>query len=96
MFHDNKPSRKTLYKTMELIRRYCWGDRACHLSIQSDQSVHFPDRYVCENQFIILCRIRFSIVNFEDPNINVSMPIFSIHGNHDDPSGVRRRYIKTY
>jgi double-strand break repair protein MRE11 len=27
------------------------------------------------------------VVNYEDPNLNVSMPIFSIHGNHDDPSG---------
>jgi double-strand break repair protein MRE11 len=23
-----------------------------------------------------------------DPNLNISLPIFSIHGNHDDPSGV--------
>lgn len=27
------------------------------------------------------------IVNFEDPNLNVSIPVFSIHGNHDDPCG---------
>lgn len=26
-------------------------------------------------------------VNFEDPNLNVSIPIFAIHGNHDDPAG---------
>lgn len=26
-------------------------------------------------------------VNYEDPNLNVSIPVFSIHGNHDDPSG---------
>jgi double-strand break repair protein MRE11 len=26
-------------------------------------------------------------VNYEDPNFNVALPIFSIHGNHDDPSG---------
>jgi double-strand break repair protein MRE11 len=25
-------------------------------------------------------------VNYEDPNLNISMPIFTIHGNHDDPS----------
>jgi double-strand break repair protein MRE11 len=22
-----------------------------------------------------------------DPNLNVGLPIFTIHGNHDDPSG---------
>ncbi|CAD7697390.1 unnamed protein product [Ostreobium quekettii] len=26
-------------------------------------------------------------VNFEDPNLNIGMPVFTIHGNHDDPSG---------
>lgn len=25
--------------------------------------------------------------NFEDPNLNVGLPIFTIHGNHDDPTG---------
>lgn len=31
----------------------------------------------------------FDHVNYEDPDINVAIPVFSIHGNHDDPSGVR-------
>ena len=26
-------------------------------------------------------------VNYENPNLNIALPIFSIHGNHDDPSG---------
>ncbi len=26
------------------------------------------------------------IPNYEDPNINVDLPIFTIHGNHDDPT----------
>lgn len=29
----------------------------------------------------------FNHVNYEDPDINVAIPVFSIHGNHDDPSG---------
>jgi DNA repair exonuclease SbcCD nuclease subunit len=28
-----------------------------------------------------------SRANFEDPNINVGLPVFTIHGNHDDPAG---------
>jgi hypothetical protein len=28
----------------------------------------------------------FHRVNFEDPNYNIDLPVFSIHGNHDDPS----------
>lgn len=31
---------------------------------------------------------RFPAVNYEDPNLNVAIPVFSIHGNHDDPQGV--------
>merc|ERR1719316_932503 len=27
------------------------------------------------------------MVNFEDPNVNVDIPMFMIHGNHDDPGG---------
>jgi len=26
--------------------------------------------------------------NFEDPNHNIGLPVFIIHGNHDDPVGV--------
>lgn len=29
----------------------------------------------------------FPAVNYEDPNLNVAIPVFSIHGNHDDPQG---------
>ncbi|XP_048332366.2 double-strand break repair protein MRE11 isoform X2 [Ziziphus jujuba] len=33
-------------------------------------------------------RRRFGHVNYEDPHFNVGLPVFSIHGNHDDPAGV--------
>jgi double-strand break repair protein MRE11 len=26
-------------------------------------------------------------VNFDNPNLNIGLPVFTIHGNHDDPSG---------
>lgn len=29
----------------------------------------------------------FPAVNYEDPNLNIGIPVFSIHGNHDDPQG---------
>jgi double-strand break repair protein MRE11 len=32
---------------------------------------------------------KFECVNYEDPNYNVSIPVFTIHGNHDDPTGDR-------
>ncbi|KAK9763849.1 meiotic recombination [Basidiobolus ranarum] len=58
---------------MALLREYCMGDKPCKMEYLSDQSVNFPDR--------------FASVNYQDPNYNVSIPVFSIHGNHDDPSG---------
>ena len=27
-------------------------------------------------------------MNYKDPNYNVSIPVFTIRGNHDDPAGV--------
>ena len=27
-------------------------------------------------------------MNYEDPNYNIDIPVFAIHGNHDDPTGV--------
>ena len=34
------------------------------------------------------------MINHVDPNFKVALPVFSIHGNHDDPAGVKKkRYI---
>ncbi|KAI8920697.1 Metallo-dependent phosphatase-like protein [Entophlyctis helioformis] len=73
LFHDNKPSQRTLHATTTLLRQYCLGDKPCAMEILSDQSENFADR--------------FAVVNYEDPNLNVGIPVFTIHGNHDDPSG---------
>lgn len=45
LFHENKPSRLTMHRTMELLRYYCLGDRACELELLSDPSVNFPSKY---------------------------------------------------
>ena len=73
LFHENKPSRKSMYNVMRSIRLNCLGDKPCELEMLSDESEHFDST--------------FDHVNYEDPNINVGIPIFSIHGNHDDPTG---------
>ena len=38
---------------------------------------------VGELRMVAACRQ----ANFEDPNLNVGLPVFTIHGNHDDPTG---------
>ncbi|KAJ4014263.1 meiotic recombination [Fusarium irregulare] len=73
LFHDNKPSRKSLYQVMRTLRQNCLGMKPCPLEFLSDAASVFEGA--------------FPHVNYEDPDINVSIPVFSIHGNHDDPSG---------
>ncbi|KAF9640494.1 putative double-strand break repair protein mus-23 protein [Lasiodiplodia theobromae] len=73
LFHDNKPSRKSMYHVMRSLRMSCFGDKPCQLEMLSDASENFQGA--------------FNHVNYEDPDINVAIPVFSIHGNHDDPSG---------
>uniref|UniRef100_A0A8C5K759 Double-strand break repair protein n=1 Tax=Jaculus jaculus TaxID=51337 RepID=A0A8C5K759_JACJA len=74
LFHENKPSRKTLHTCLELLRKYCMGDRPVQFEIISDQSVNFGFS-------------KFPWANYQDGNLNISIPVFSIHGNHDDPTG---------
>jgi len=31
LFHENKPSRRSLLGTIELLRRYCLGDKPCQV-----------------------------------------------------------------
>uniref|UniRef100_A0A8C5W8Y9 Double-strand break repair protein n=1 Tax=Microcebus murinus TaxID=30608 RepID=A0A8C5W8Y9_MICMU len=68
------PSRKTLHTCLELLRKYCIGDRPVQFEIISDQSVSFGFS-------------KFPWVNYQDGNLNISIPVFSIHGNHDDSTG---------
>ncbi|XP_069690636.1 double-strand break repair protein MRE11 isoform X2 [Periplaneta americana] len=77
LFHESKPSPKCIHRCMSLMRKYCMGDRPVAVSFLSDQTENFKH---CDKP----------IVNYEDPNLNISIPIFSIHGNHDDPSGYGR------
>jgi double-strand break repair protein MRE11 len=73
LFHDNKPSRKSMYNVMRSLRLNCYGEKPCELEMLSDASETLGGD--------------FNHVNYEDLDINVAIPVFSIHGNHDDPSG---------
>lgn len=73
LFHENKPSRKCIHRTMELLRHYCMGDGQVEIELLSDATQNFPSL--------------FGTANWEDPNFNIAIPVFTIHGNHDDPTG---------
>ena len=70
LFHENRPSRTTLFRTMQILRKYCMGDQPVRIQILSDSAKNFASN---------------DVVNYQDPNYSVDLPIFSIHGNHDDP-----------
>ncbi|CAI4048726.1 hypothetical protein SKDZ_13G3500 [Saccharomyces kudriavzevii ZP591] len=74
LFHVNKPSKKSLYQVLKTLRLSCMGDKPCELELLSDPSqvFHYDE---------------FTNVNYEDPNFNISIPVFGISGNHDDASG---------
>lgn len=74
LFHNNKPSKKSLYQVLKTLRMSCMGDRPCELELLSDpaQVFHYDE---------------FTNVNYEDPNYNISIPMFGISGNHDDATG---------
>ena len=72
IFHENKPTRKTMHQTFDLLREYVLGDEPVGFQIISDQREAFADRR--------------GLVNYEDPNFAIGLPVFAIHGNHDDPT----------
>jgi double-strand break repair protein MRE11 len=59
---------------METLKRYCHGSNPIPFEVVSDQAINFPSS-------------GNGCVNYEDANVNIGLPVFSIHGNHDDPSG---------
>ncbi|KZP22232.1 DNA repair exonuclease [Athelia psychrophila] len=75
LFHENRPSRGCLYSVMALLREHTLGDKPVEVELLSDPYEGKADEY------------SFPAINYEDPNFNVAIPVFSIHGNHDDPQG---------
>uniref|UniRef100_A0A336LS54 Double-strand break repair protein n=1 Tax=Culicoides sonorensis TaxID=179676 RepID=A0A336LS54_CULSO len=75
LFDKANPSSYCFNRCMALLRTYCMGgEKPIMVEFLSDQSVNFAESLN-------------KTVNYEDPNLNISIPVFSIHGNHDDPSG---------
>ncbi|GFZ50251.1 DNA repair protein rad32 [Saitozyma sp. JCM 24511] len=75
LFHENRPSRSCLHQTIALLREYTLGDKPISFELMSDPMDGSTPGF------------SFPAVNYEDPNLNIAIPVFSIHGNHDDPQG---------
>lgn len=87
LFDQSKPSRATICKTIDILNRYIMGDDPIRFQVVSDPKINFPGRLALFwMNLIVLFR---ECVNYESENYNIAIPVFCIHGNHDDPVGVR-------
>ncbi|KNC55052.1 double-strand break repair protein MRE11A [Thecamonas trahens ATCC 50062] len=73
LFDKAQPSRHAMYEVMRLLRKYCMGTGEPAFSVVSDMATNFHSS--------------FGKANMADANLRVRIPVFSIHGNHDDPVG---------
>lgn len=73
LFHVNRPSRESMYRVIKTLRMCCLGDKPCEVEVLN----HGP----------LSADAELDHVNYEDPNINVAIPVFAINGNHDDAGG---------
>ncbi|KAI6176313.1 Double-strand break repair protein [Aphelenchoides bicaudatus] len=74
LFHDNNPTRETRIRVMRTFRKYTLNGPQTEIEFMSRPEHNFAHS-------------SFKCVNFEDENLCISIPVFSIHGNHDDLSG---------
>ncbi|PVV04997.1 hypothetical protein BB560_000482 [Smittium megazygosporum] len=73
IFHINQPSRTCMHRALGIFKKYCLGDKKPSVEFLTD-----PKSVFSSNS---------DFVNYLDPKLNISLPVFAIHGNHDDPSG---------
>ena len=91
LFHENKPSRATLVRTMDILARACLNDRPVQFQVLSDPATTVEGGYDMQTRILLVksnvAALVFRRINFESPNHNIGLPVFTIHGNHDDPTG---------
>lgn len=77
---------------MALLREHTLNDKPVQVELLSDPDEGKADGFRCvvsTRDVVVLLTLlnSFPAINYEDPNLNVGIPVFSIHGNHDDPQG---------
>lgn len=84
-------------QVISLLRKYCLNDNEVFLEFISDPTINFCqshfDRVNYEVNLFDSIRDEFlkvqefRVLIFQDENLNIGLPIFTIHGNHDDMTG---------
>lgn len=75
LFHEMRPSISCLNEVLRLFRIHCLGESPVQFELLSNPTVTFVNT-------------AHPGVNYLDANFNIGLPIFAIHGNHDDSSGL--------
>ncbi|EDO08286.1 DNA repair protein Mre11 family protein [Babesia bovis T2Bo] len=80
LFDDSHPSRSVIYRTMELLRRYC---RKSDLTSPLPLNIRLPKSCAVRSE-----TKRLEALKFIDGTITkeARVPFFVIHGNHDNPT----------
>ena len=71
LFDKTRPTKSTLTKTMDILRRYCMGPEPVRVEFLSDAATQLQSALT---------------VNYQDDYYSVGLPLFTIHGSRDDPS----------
>ena len=96
LFHENKPSRTTVVRCMRLLREYALhagdtnaGDANNRGREGGSGANAAAVRIEVLNERAMEEEVDASAprINFQSYGSNVRLPVFAIHGNHDDPTG---------
>lgn len=77
LFHEAHPSNHTIARTMKILQKYCIGNKPVQIECESNNCLQD------------LARNTNKQPNYHSKEMKISMPVFSIHGNHDEPSGYK-------
>ena len=80
LFHENKPSRKSMYQVMRSLRMNCLGEKPCELEMLSDASEAFQGYLrgysTCHNAFYMLTSASSGLSTMSTTKIRMSTSLF--------------------
>lgn len=71
--------------TCHILRTQEFSIRSAILALH--HGVIWSQRALCLQMVNDPGLVQSGMPNTQDPNLNVGLPVFTIHGNHDDPAG---------
>ena len=76
LFHDNKPSRKSMFEVMRSLRMNCYGEKPCELEMLSDPSECFQGYCVLFSLSVYIAYLREGLSIMSTTRTPISMWLF--------------------